>query len=68
MTPQTARDLRIQLGLSQYRVAKTLGISRTHYHLFERGERALGAARLAMLTDLLKPSFTNSNNIPDDLL
>lgn len=53
MIPQTARDLRVKLGLSQYRVAKTLGISRTHYHLFEAGQRQLGAARLAMLTALL---------------
>lgn len=68
MTPSQAITARTALGLSAYAVAKALGCSRTHYVLFERGERQLSAAKLTVLTDLLKPSFTNSNSIPDDLL
>lgn len=53
MTPQTAIQLRQSLGLSKYAVAKALGCSRTHYHLYEKGERALGVVRLAKLEAIL---------------
>jgi transcriptional regulator with XRE-family HTH domain len=55
MTPTLATQLRISLGLSAYAVAKRLGCSRTHYVLWERGERQLSAAKLQTLTQLLKP-------------
>lgn len=53
MNSQTATQLRQSLGLSAYAVAKHLGCSRTHYVLFERGERMLSAAKLAKLESFL---------------
>lgn len=55
MTPATATQLRTALALSAYAVAKALGCSRTHYVLFERGERQLSKKLQEKLSAILNP-------------
>ncbi|RYG33045.1 MAG: XRE family transcriptional regulator, partial [Chitinophagaceae bacterium] len=38
----SAAQLRIQLNLSQQQMAELLGISRSHYSMYECGRRNLG--------------------------
>jgi transcriptional regulator with XRE-family HTH domain len=56
MTNQQAIQLRQQLGLSAYAIAKLLKCSRTHYALYERGERQLSPSKRQALAAILKPS------------
>lgn len=53
MTSTEATRLRLALGLSKYKVAKALGCSWAHYHLYEKGERQLSAAKLGSLQAIL---------------
>lgn len=53
MNSTEATQRRLSLGLSKYAVAKALGCSWQHYHLYERGERKLSASKMQILTAIL---------------
>lgn len=58
MTSTEATQRRLSLGMSKYAIAKHLGCSWQHYHLYEKGERQLSLAKLAKLEALLSNRTT----------